>query len=32
MKVKEKKTGKIYAAKIINKKDKNKTSTKNLVL
>jgi serine/threonine protein kinase len=32
MKVKCNTTGKFYAAKIISKKDKNKTSTKNLVL
>ena len=32
MRVREKKTGKIFAAKVINKKDKNKTSTKNLVI
>ena len=30
--MKEKSSGKIYAAKIINKKDKNKTPTKNIVL
>lgn len=32
MRVRQKKTGKIFAAKVINKKDKNKTSTKNLVI
>ena len=30
--MRDKKSGKIYAAKVINKKDKNKTSTKNLVI